>query len=1255
MTEAKIKKIGNLENHWQIPDEDVLRQATAALRGYIYQLHQSASEWINLGDDDLLFLEAAEDITRILNSECKEKQTLEAIQVKDTRASGNITLNTPEIIDAINALFRYQNANPTKKVRLIYLTTSLIGIERKDPLPSKIAGLAAWKTAVSGGDIEEIRNALLLRIKDNDLNLFIKNSPSELFRNKFLSSFIVISGAQDLSSIEENNRIALMNMHEEVESTEDMAYKAYDAVFKIIVHAILYSTTRQLSRKDLINCLKKATSISIPSQYVIDHFSTFDKKKINNNKNLDNINNDIDLKYLAKTLIQLGEPPSLISLFPEAAQASKSALTLLSSFDRILAAVGDSEKIENIYVPTLPFRPELKHIIIGQPGAGKSHTLWQLAKQLLATGDFIPLLLSAAQHNTWDDVVKIIKNIEPAIPIDTLFNNHKVCVLIDGWSEFAIGEHITERKIALSQLHKTRVIASARYSDSNNIGLKVWTLELLPPHQVIETLLCSRPLEPTPSQAIIDLLRLPLLLSIHTLSKIHVSAIGELLRQFHEHVARNLPEDFSEILIGAVAESELINNRSFGRFSQNIRIRANAKGVKDSIKLLLQLGTLTERNGQVKPIHDLYWSWLAGQGFLLNRLTEQTINILRTRESYKLAFQSGMHAHDIDLLPIINNDLVLASMLSSPAPTNNLVSTIRLLLNDSRLAVRNRGALAAIEINQSKFIPDILNVFSSLVESKIYPFELKHALHPENLFTHRSAIMKWLGAPGSNQILDLISESGGIEWNHWLHQAAIAGKISYVDALAASLACSSNVPIWGETYLDDLLTTKYWKLDLVSKRQSNISLARKLARDYDRLVANVIPRNSSGWCDLNQLLISCGDEEVFHLLLKNFAAMSEFSQERLSFAIIKKGSSWIAKFQRIAFASPVKDGHPYSKLFDHFSMEIDDVTARQWIENGYKEIGWKVLIARYGELILPELILKLPQSFAGFHYIPELACMKFFQKSPIYLIKELWGRLGSPMQPLTMEHMLDALATVEPEGMYSIISFIFNNPDSLPIYHICKVIRLYESWTQKTGLEINIGSVHKESFTNWIIKLRAIDWEDSMTPSMLALAPDLAIEFTLNELKNDEDKAFAVLKTINDLKSFNEPLFEFMISSSRLATHIPYIFANCFDTFPDNALQQCLNSSYIDQKILLFKLSSTNNPLHHYQHIELIKRTLEEPTNLHSYQYIANMLTAYSRSEIIDILKSVIQKNDNNSLWLIREIEMIRAERLIDEFGKILD
>ena len=160
MSGTPVDFFGDPGRVWTIPPEDVCRQAMASLRGYVYQLHASAAAWVKLGIDDKLYIEVAEDYTEILRAPDAIDDVLRATQVKDTRESGSLTLNSPDVLNAIEALYRLRISNPGRQVQLVFLTTSDMGQERKNPLPSGIAGLACWKAAAAGENVDDVRVAL---------------------------------------------------------------------------------------------------------------------------------------------------------------------------------------------------------------------------------------------------------------------------------------------------------------------------------------------------------------------------------------------------------------------------------------------------------------------------------------------------------------------------------------------------------------------------------------------------------------------------------------------------------------------------------------------------------------------------------------------------------------------------------------------------------------------------------------------------------------------------------------------------------------------------------------------------------------------------------------------------------------------------------------------------------------------------------------------------------------------------------------
>ena len=137
---------------------DPKRQANDSLRGYLYQIWHSVDAWLDLGEDEVLYLEGAEDFDRISDD------TATVVQVKDTKRP--ITLRSPEVNDAINnywdlrtknpslkVKFRFltrsnywdlRTKNPSLKVKFRFLTRSQIGAEQGAPFGENQQGLRLW-------------------------------------------------------------------------------------------------------------------------------------------------------------------------------------------------------------------------------------------------------------------------------------------------------------------------------------------------------------------------------------------------------------------------------------------------------------------------------------------------------------------------------------------------------------------------------------------------------------------------------------------------------------------------------------------------------------------------------------------------------------------------------------------------------------------------------------------------------------------------------------------------------------------------------------------------------------------------------------------------------------------------------------------------------------------------------------------------------------------------------------------------------
>lgn len=253
---------------WSLPENEAARQAIAPLGGYVYQFHATLAAWLQLPGDAELHLEAAEDYAEIASDPSSLERVLAATQVKNTRESGSVTLNSQDVKDAIANFWKLKAANAERPVVFNFLTTSPVGREHKAPLPDR-AGLEEWRWAAKGGDCAEIRKALAARIPDGDLADFVRDSSDEDLRNGLLRPVRWLCGAPRLDELIDGNRSAVISRGHEVGVPPDMAERATDALIGRILRVITTKGARVLRQGDLLAIIHRAGLISAPARVVM--------------------------------------------------------------------------------------------------------------------------------------------------------------------------------------------------------------------------------------------------------------------------------------------------------------------------------------------------------------------------------------------------------------------------------------------------------------------------------------------------------------------------------------------------------------------------------------------------------------------------------------------------------------------------------------------------------------------------------------------------------------------------------------------------------------------------------------------------------------------------------------------------------------------------------------------------------------------------------------------------------------------------
>lgn len=243
------------------PRGDASREAVAALRGYAFQIYESTLAWTRLGEDERLYLEVAEDYATVT------EDALRAVQARDTRGSGSVTLNTEGVRQAIETLIDLADRNPERTVHLHYLSTSPIGREAKqvDQVEGD-AGLAYWARVAGGvADVGPLARRLRAMAFSPRARAFIAACDDEGLRRRLIDRihWDCGQGGIDDTRLEIEARVTRVGgIHGEHVSLDD----AERAIGLLVEHVLLAATrpgSRLLTVQELRRTLHRATHVSV--------------------------------------------------------------------------------------------------------------------------------------------------------------------------------------------------------------------------------------------------------------------------------------------------------------------------------------------------------------------------------------------------------------------------------------------------------------------------------------------------------------------------------------------------------------------------------------------------------------------------------------------------------------------------------------------------------------------------------------------------------------------------------------------------------------------------------------------------------------------------------------------------------------------------------------------------------------------------------------------------------------------------------
>ena len=245
-----------------IPEVDVARQAVNSLGGYAYQALVSTLAWLDLDSEHHLTLEIAEDYAIVA------KQAIDAVQVKETKNSGPVTLNSDSVRKAIVGFVDLVEKNRDRKVHLRFLTTSEIGRERAMvDRPGSLPGIEYWRKAAAGADCDPLREILESEKFPETVREFCRARDDDALREDLIRRIEWDCGTADFRTVrrELEDRLIVLGRERFELSSFEARQLADSLVYKVLQKSIADAPEeRILTRGDLYESMEAAALITVP-------------------------------------------------------------------------------------------------------------------------------------------------------------------------------------------------------------------------------------------------------------------------------------------------------------------------------------------------------------------------------------------------------------------------------------------------------------------------------------------------------------------------------------------------------------------------------------------------------------------------------------------------------------------------------------------------------------------------------------------------------------------------------------------------------------------------------------------------------------------------------------------------------------------------------------------------------------------------------------------------------------------------------
>jgi len=237
---------------------DPQRQAVDIIHGYSYQIWHSVWAWLNLSEEEALYLEGAEDFDVI------SKQDATTTQVK--ASFKNITLRSQDVVNTINHYWQLHTLQPKRKIYFDFLTRGGISKEKGSPFGKDIKGIELWKRSVREEDrVGDIRDFLLegKRISD-DLRQYLEKANPQAIQVNLISNIDWITDSGDINHIKNWIERKLILHGDKYHITPEESRSVVNRLYTEASQAATKGIDRCLDRVKFLEIFAEETRISIP-------------------------------------------------------------------------------------------------------------------------------------------------------------------------------------------------------------------------------------------------------------------------------------------------------------------------------------------------------------------------------------------------------------------------------------------------------------------------------------------------------------------------------------------------------------------------------------------------------------------------------------------------------------------------------------------------------------------------------------------------------------------------------------------------------------------------------------------------------------------------------------------------------------------------------------------------------------------------------------------------------------------------------